>query len=513
MKKLHAAAFGMVFVIGIATPFTLGGHARFRFMAGDSVGESVTVPGQDRTDSGAVGRPERKEAGESAPGGTSMQELRDWLARADESPLLVSRCDDSLRRWVQRLQDADMPAAWQLLARLKSRQLRNKFAAELVDRWAAVDAPAAIKAASEWPDRGERQIMLDRALSGWAAHAPEDALAWIESHYSKPMRNARLRIAMQVCCDAHPESARMLWEQLPPGMVRDATAQSLVWALAREDPQAAITCLDQIQSSHMRRIARNDMLAQWARTDEHGAMEWAQSLPRPADRDESVRAIIAGTMESRPNRAAELLASLPPSSLESNQGFLDEVVGRWVKADQEAARSWIVQLPSGALRERAMASLIPNWTGQDARAAADFVQRLPEGAEQTALLGTVAFSWAARDSKAALNWLETLPEGAALQTVIPGFADGLAARKPEQAAQWVANLPPGNIQAEAAVRVAARWAFADPSSAARWVEAFPSGPTRERAAAMVMNEWSITDREAAEAWSRKIETATKLNVP
>jgi hypothetical protein len=443
----------------------------------------------------------------------ALSRLRNWLERADRSRVMASR-EERIRRLVRALAPSDYQRAWTLCGGLKSHRLRTLLGSFLLTPWAAKDGPAAIAAAQAVPDKAQRNSFLDSAVSAWAKTSPSEALAWIKSFYAENEQAPKLMLVFYGCADQDPQAARALWQQLPPGLLRDSAASTFIRALAEQDAPAAAACLKEIGSSSVRDNARGAILQQWAETDAAAAFAWAQSQPRLHDRDDGIE-VVAGTLAPQnPAQAAEMLKALSPLDVADDHGMVSDILSQWAADDLPAATRWTQQLPEGALRDHACEGLLTSAFEHSAPEAAALAQALPEGPTQSKLLNRVAFEWAFRDAKAVLSWLETLPDGPARSAVLTGYAEGLALQKPEQAARYVAALPAGDLQAEAALQVINRWAENDPPSAAAWAEAFPAGATRDQALAKVASQWLQSNRSAAEAWLEKTtlpaETKAKL---
>jgi hypothetical protein len=500
---IAAPVLGLFLLAGIATPLIFSKQSPCR-SGREGVAHDLAAKGLEPARPPAHGPSTDSKALTGTPAASrALVRLRNCLAQADRSPFLTSQ-EVEMERLVRGLAPEDLPRAWALRGGLKSWSLQDKFGAALMDHWAAMDGPAALAAAGAVADKLERQRLLDRGTSVWAGKDPTAAAAWVKSFYCEAERGSKLMLVFYGCGSQNPAGARLLWQQLPQGILRDDAVRTFVDALAQQDLSAALACLDSINSAYVRKDARDSVLLQCARTDPAAALAWAQSQPRLQDRDEMARVIVAGVAHQDPGQAAELLKSLGTTALVRARDEVSELVGQWAGSDLSAASAWVKQLPEGKLRDLALAGLVPAWVAQEPSRAAAFARDLPEGPVQAKLLSEVACVWSRHDSKAVLGWLDTLPEGSARNAALSGLADGLASLKPEQAAGFVASLPVGDLQTKVALKVVNLWSMTDPPSAAAWVAAFPPGQTRDRAIAQIMNEWRKTDRQAAEAWRQRI---------
>jgi hypothetical protein len=502
-SRMGLVVLGLLFVAGLATPLTLfkrgGGalapqakQARDGQGVGGGEGSSQTAP---------AGSSERRAKTRAAPANSALARLQKWLGQPGRWP--ISYQESELRRLVKALGKEELPQAWALRTGLKPQGLREKFCGLLMSRWAAVDRPAALAAALAIPEKAERGMSLTEVVSVWGENEPSAAAAWINSYYLASERASKLMLVFYACGHSNPTAARDLWQQLPPGILRDDAVMTFIQELARQDRDAAVGCLNGIQSAYGRKDARDSILFDWARTEPAAALAWALEQPRLQDRDDVARVVIYRVLQQDPARAASLVGALSATTLAHDADVVSEVAGQWATRDANAAAAWSQQLPAGPPRDRALAEVGSRWAEQDAPGAAAFAKGLADSGEQAKWLGQVAQVWSAYDAKAALAWLGTVPEGPTRDAVVAGFGDGLAIWKPEEAARFAASLPAGELQTETTLKVVTRWVRDDPSAAAAWVSAFPTGPARERAIAELVKQWRREDRTAADAWAQQ----------
>ncbi len=134
----------------------------------------------------------------------------------------------------------------------------------------------------------------------------------------------------------------------------------------------------------------------------------------------SVRAELSGPFfrmwaSATPGPAAAHLfdeLSLPDLDRRAAAESLDlfgQVAALWAAGDAAGAVDWMITLPSGAAKQRALEQVCYRWTERDPEAAAAFVGR--EGNAVAA--ATVAGKWAEEDPWAAARWASALPSGRA----------------------------------------------------------------------------------------------------
>ncbi len=150
------------------------------------------------------------------------------------------------------------------------------------------------------PERRARHDLADSAISTWAEKDPAAAAEWVKSLYPQAEQASRLMLVLDRCGLHQPQAARALWQQMPPGVARDEATRSFIESLAHQDREAAIACLDGIESSVLRKRARYYILLEWAGADPAAALAWAQQQPRLQDRDEAIFGVLAALREQNP---------------------------------------------------------------------------------------------------------------------------------------------------------------------------------------------------------------------
>ncbi len=350
-------------------------------------------------------------------------------------------------------------------------------------RWAQQDPRVAMDNASK-SGGGAHQAVIDE----WAGSKPTEALAYIRS-------GNLLEIGLR--------------------------SSILLPLLLQSDSAAAHNALSQASEGEIERISRK-----WTDRDPSGALHWAQSQPPDSPLVRAILGGVAGKIAfSDPERALQVLGSLPPESEDNPQGRMRdfeirsahrEAFASLAATNPERAREMILTNPE-MVKRGALDGYLTYAFANDSAAGIEQCREWltnPALKEATTSAALMAFRWGhgagARDPSeviAALpelaekvdsdvlsGWAKANPTGAAefiMQRAAAGKpvedlkSEGVIAEiaiaRPEWTSVWLQRLPDAALQVEAAHTLAANWAAFDPDAAGRWIDSLPDGPVRESA--------------------------------
>lgn len=442
----------------------------------------------------ALQEAERTPGHEYASEGFAVNLFRVWLDLHVESaieawnqanPVLARNVRVAFLTALADKEPAKSFAVWQT-PRGKSNTSWGDSAEEAIfRRWAQQDPRVAMDNASK-SGGGARQAVLDE----WAGTKPAEALAYIRS------------------------------ENLLEMGLRSSVLLPL---LMKSDPGTVQKALAEAGEGEAKSISRT-----WTDRDPAGALQWAQSQPPDSPLVRSILGAVARKIAfSDPERALQVLSSLPPAANNESQGRLRdfeirsthrEAFASLAATNPERARELILTQPELAKRG-ALDGYLTYAFANDSAAAIEQCREwlanpaLKEAATSAALM---AFRWGhgagARDPSeviAALpeladkvdgdvlsGWAKANPTGAA-EFIAQRAAAGkpvedlksegviaeIAIARPEWTASWLQRLPNAALQAETAHTLAANWGAFDPDAAVRWIDSLPDSPVRESALA------------------------------
>jgi hypothetical protein len=159
-------------------------------------------------------------------------------------------------------------------------QIRERF-----HGLAAGDPAAALQAAKQIKDETERETALLALVTEWThgeLRPPRERAGDI-SRYG-------LEAGLGMELAKNPELALTWAGELPDGPGRQALLANTAIEMTGTDPAAAFALAGQIPEDQRRKFL-DTVFAGWADKDTEAALQWANQLPDPAERDAAVQAI------------------------------------------------------------------------------------------------------------------------------------------------------------------------------------------------------------------------------
>jgi hypothetical protein len=150
---------------------------------------------------------------------------------------------------------------------------------------AAGDRITAMRAAKQIPDENERETALFTLVTEWT-----------QGELSSPRRRAELidRCGLEAGLGfelaSNPDLALLWANEMTEGAARVDLLQQIARGMIGSDPAAAFA-LSQQTPEEFRRKFSDALFANWASKDTAAAMQWAEQLADPAERDAAVAAI------------------------------------------------------------------------------------------------------------------------------------------------------------------------------------------------------------------------------
>ena len=143
--------------------------------------------------------------------------------------------------------------------------------------------------------------------------------------------------------------------------------------------------------------------------DPDKAVEWAQSLATPGERETALLAVVGELVRDRPRLALELAAELPQSA--ERDDTLERAAREWAGFEPEAAVAWAKQVADETLRLRLLGGAVLGWSQtQPVEAATLAINELPPGRRLDDLLVGIVQRWGQSEPEAAAAWVADFPE-------------------------------------------------------------------------------------------------------
>ena len=91
---------------------------------------------------------------------------------------------------------------------------------------------------------------------------------------------------------------------------------------------------------------------------------------------------------------------------------MGDVVSTWARSQPTTAAQWATDLPSGEVRDEALASAASGWAGESVNEAAAWLKTLPRDGRYDAAVGGFAGAVFETDADGALEWVRTIKDPA-----------------------------------------------------------------------------------------------------
>jgi len=479
-----------------------------------------------------------------------LESLRQVVADRTMPPFLASLYRDALAERLARLGAAEEL----LVLGAFSEKDQAPIAAAVVRALVGTDRAGAEKLLEGLPPGTSRQSATAAFLVELGEHDPAAGLAWIDAHpQSREGAGALFSGWVKVAPEAAATAA------FAKGRDLESARRSVIYAWAKEDPEAALKWLDglplperrpvlepYLQSLIMKDPSRaldvmtqpefnESFMGQWIglviATDAASATAAVDRLPPGRGRSAVIRGI-ASSLSGDPEMALAWANTLLPGERDAAVGDLFETLGR---NDPEAALGLAATKLDGPTRKMALASIVGGWAQTDFDAAfagmiakldpATLREALPDVfryhsftseqdyADQAAKIGTLdpktqADAWRALGKSEGMKTYEKML--GFLSQLTPAnreaFTDGLMEESawltPKTFDQLSGVLSPDQ-RSKWARNIATNFASTDPQKAANFLLGLPEGTaggSKGPAAQDLVRQWAYTEPASAQAF-------------
>ncbi|HEX5176978.1 MAG TPA: hypothetical protein VFV83_08115 [Chthoniobacteraceae bacterium] len=264
----------------------------------------------------------------------------------------------------------------------RGRGSRGRELGMLLQKWTEIDPKAAIEYASAANGNDERRGATSIVLRAWTRLRADEALAWARENG------------------------------------KGENAQEGNWAIA-----AVVT--------------------QLARSDIDRAIDVASQQEVSRARGRTMDTLVSELIAQRGGEAARLaVADLPASTF--RDALTAELAGRLADANGAQTAKWVLSLPPGDGRTKALAEVVNEWAEDDAVATGNFLSRFPISPETDPSRERYAWNVLRADPEAALAWAGTISQEAQRTRAIESLVRSWMRRDAPAARDWVAqsSLPP-----------------------------------------------------------------------
>lgn len=426
--------------------------------------------------------------------------------------------ETAVERIAERWAQLDAPAALDAMAGIREPLLRNLFHVAVVREWASTDPDRALAYVASV--EGQRLIAMlpeetaAAVMTMLAIHRPEEALAASRAMRGTAARLLRTHALPQLVARDLPEMLERLetgrLDVVPGSVSRRTLLSQVARAYARQDALVAFEWakrVDRESPAEFPPISAADIvLAEIGRTDFARAVDLAVEDP-DVERDLAVtEANLASVSVGAISAIADKLVAAGPSRAADVAALL----ALWPKRDPDGAWRWL-QAQTAALTPEQIRSVAAGFADKGRAVPTSAVRDLPVE-HRGEFITAFASRFARAQPEGGLDWLQAfrgLPDYDGWATDVAralAIAGGLrtprgAAESPENplypvpAAAIVSSLdrPPPQV----ATGVAETWARQQPREALRWALDLQDEQARQPAVAAAIAAWTVDDRAAA----------------
>lgn len=270
----------------------------------------------------------------------------------------------------------------------------------------------------------------------------------------------------------------------------------LLSAWAKVDPNGALAYAE---ANTRGGFAANTILTTWAASQPDAAIQWAQTHHEGDGANPYLPGIIRGLAANDPQRAYELLTSMP-RSIERGEG-LDAIMPHVLAQGAEATRQWIASLNDESLRNGAMMRSAEALAAEDPAGTANLLLANPSEATRRRM-DDVYRVWARQDQAAAIQAFSALPAGEERTNALRGVVNAMASSDP-QAAVAMLDQYPNDVNDRMVQNVIWHSFGSDPALALSQIPRMTDGGNRNQAYTRMLNAWRQRDPAAANAWIQR----------
>lgn len=202
------------------------------------------------------------------------------------------------------------------------------------------------------------------------------------------------------------ELKRRLEEALRLGDPKRTEAmESILPALVRADPYAAIEFANSCEPGDAREAVILKVFALWQEADPGSALKWA------SQRQDGGAFLAKLCLQQAETNPAQAITAARLFHLEGDEALMNSLFSKWAIKDEVEALNWAITLPPGAERETYIGQGAVVLAASDPSQAAQVVlSQIAPGSRQEAIVTDIVKEWNRVDWNASLAWAEQIPD-------------------------------------------------------------------------------------------------------
>ena len=298
----------------------------------------------------------------------------------------------------------DVRAAAQWLAANPGRVNRN-IASQFADRYGALD-PVEAMAWAQRMDRSGMRGLVGAALAGYAEVDAPDALRMAFALEHGAQRRRAVSAVLSVVAQRDPEYAKDQLGKLD-SEARGEAVQTIAHAMMRADPRAAVEWLKQLDDASARRAGLGSVAYALADSDPETAASLTEQVPADS-RVAWITAVGSGMAATDPEAAVRWVRNY--QSEPGYPQIAAAFVQRLAMYEPEAAYEFAAALPDQRQRDAMITRVLSN-QNRNPEVAARWMERISDDRMRVQVVGNIASQWAWQDAAGARKWASSLPSG------------------------------------------------------------------------------------------------------
>ncbi len=432
---------------------------------------------------------------------------------------------------------------------------------------AAEEIPALMemveKEARDNPDRYDQDsyTMMTALFDRWALVDPAASIAFVNSCKSRSFQKSAAQSCYAALGKVDPDHAKMEFEKLPKGEVREAASMALISALSDQDPAAACDLLEkEATPGGFGDFFAAQIFGSWAKTDPLAAAKRLASLPPDRVGDRSAGQLAASWAQKDPEAALKWAKTLTGERKSASTSEVYKVIARenperaWLQLkgepehlrgkiagpilgivadkDPKKAMSMLMSVGDKSAQRLATDSFLQGLSWNDTRLAFDVIEQVKDPTTRRENLDNQMYyaAWGSpdllkeqigkltdrekidtsqavlrgligSDPAAAEKYFLALPEAQRSTQVLSQMLSKYSNTDPKKAFDFAISLQNPQEQTTALNGLFENWSREDPEAAAVGWKKLPTGQGRLEALDKIANLWGQSDPEAARVWT------------
>ncbi len=259
-----------------------------------------------------------------------------------------------------------------------------------------------------------REELLKGMVDGYAGSI-EKRLENFEKLQSSSKSPGQVTNLARQMASTDPERAFKWAQGLDSPDLQKSGVTAALSSWAQNDPAAAAAKAAGLTDPAQREEAMRTVAAGWAGSDEKAALAWADGLAGK-ERSAALGALVQNLQMANPAQAQQVFqrftATLDPGTAPSpeSKGVARSLASTLTENNPQQAITWAQGLPSGGLRDEAVAGIASKWAGYDAMATSQWVGGLPAGDGRDLAAGQLVTAIARDDPESAWAWATSITD-------------------------------------------------------------------------------------------------------